>query len=147
MELIRGIEIIFLVFLSVIVSNCGNISKKNADNSILQQSDTGTAVITFNEYEHDFGKVVSGEKVGCVFVFKNDGTGSLAIASARTTCGCTVPEYSTKPVPPGGDGTLEVIFDTSGRNGNQTKTISVRSNASTPVVVLKIVAEVVTNNN
>ena len=43
-------------------------------------------------------------------------------------------------------GNLEVVFDTSGRNGMQTKTITVKSNASIPVVLLKITAEVVTNN-
>ena len=34
-------------------------------------------------------------------------------------------------------GTLEVVFDTSGRNGMQTKTISVKSNATIQMVMLK----------
>ncbi len=50
---------------------------------------------------------------------------------------------STKPVSSGESGNLEVIFDTSGRNGMQTKTITVKSNAKTPVVLLKITAEVI----
>ena len=96
--------------------------------------------------KHDFGKVAEGEKVSYTFTFDNKGTGNLVIASATTTCGCTVPKYDTKPIPPGANGSLEVVFDTSGRNGMQTKTITVKSNASTPVVLLKITAEVVTNN-
>ena len=43
-------------------------------------------------------------------------------------------------------GNLEVVFDTSGRSGMQTKTITVKSNAQTPVVLLKITAEVVTTD-
>jgi hypothetical protein len=109
----------------------------------IPSGDTGTVKIVFREYEHDFGKVIEGEKVGWVFKFENRGTSNLIIASATTSCGCTVPEYDAKPIEPGGTGNLEVVFDTSGRNGKQTKTITVKSNAKTPVVLLKITAEVV----
>ncbi len=105
--------------------------------------DTGIAVIVFREYEHGFGQVTEGEKVGYVFKFENKGTAGLVIKSATTSCGCTVPEYDSKPIPPGSEGNLEVVFDTSGRNGMQTKTITVKSNAKTPVVLLRITAEVV----
>jgi hypothetical protein len=42
---------------------------------------------------------------------------------------------------------VEVVFNTAGRNGIQTKTVTVRSNAGTPVVILKVTAEVLNNNN
>ena len=112
----------------------------------LHQEIPGLLNIVFGEYEHDFGKVTEGEKVGWVFKFENQGTSNLVITSATTSCGCTVPEYDTKPIAPGGKGNLEVVFDTSGRNGKQTKTITVKSNARTPVVLLKITAEVVESN-
>ena len=107
----------------------------------------GNAIITFSSLEHDFGKIAEGEKVGTIFTFSNSGDGNLVIASATTSCGCTVPEYSNKPVRPGETGTLEVVFDSSHREGKQTKTITVRSNADKPVVILKITADIVTNNN
>ena len=125
----------------ILAFGCRNISGKNAEENI-QVKDTGMARITFTEYEHHFGKVKEGEKIGYTFTFENQGTGSLVIASAITTCGCTVPKFDKKPVPPGKKGSLEVIFDTSGRSGMQTKTITVNSNASKPVVLLKITAEV-----
>ncbi len=138
--------IIVLVFSALILSNCGNrAGKGNTGDS--HRTDTGTAVISFREYEHNFGSVAEGEKVGYTFTFTNTGTSDLVISSASTTCGCTVPKYNTKPIPSGKAGTLEVIFDTSGRNGMQTKTITVKSNASVPVVLLKIVAEVITDSN
>jgi hypothetical protein len=109
-------------------------------------SDTGKARIVFREYEHSFGKVTDGEKVSYVFKFNNIGTADLVISSALTTCGCTVPEYDKKPIPPGGTGNMEVVFDTSGKVGMQTKTITVKSNAEKPVVLLKITAEVIAGN-
>lgn len=132
------ILISFLIFYCL--CGCGNhpsdagLSENN--------SDTGKAVLVFDEYEHQFGKVAEGEKVSYQFRYENKGTAPLAIASVTTTCGCTVPKYSTRPLSPGGKGTLEVIFDTSGRDGTQTKTITVISNASVPVILLRITTEV-----
>ena len=103
----------------------------------------GDAEMVFTKYEHDFGKVTEGEKVAYVFSFENKGPGNLVLNSTSTTCGCTVTKYDSKPIAPGGHGTLEVAFDTSGRNGKQTKSITVHSNSKIPVVVLKISAEVV----
>lgn len=126
----------------LLVAGCGNASHNRADDLVPGKNDTGKAVLVFREYEHSFGKVSGGEKVGYVFKFENKGTADLVILAAITTCGCTVPKYDKRPIHPGEDGEIEVVFDTSGRNGMQTKTVTVRSNASVPVVVLKINAEV-----
>jgi len=126
----------------LLVAGCGNTTPRRADDLVLEKHDTGKAVLVFSEYEHNFGKVSVGEKVGYVFKFENEGTADLVIVAAITTCGCTVPKFDRRPIHPGEDGKLEVVFDTSGRNGMQTKTVTVRSNASIPVVVLKITAEV-----
>jgi hypothetical protein len=143
----RKILLIYLALIALILSNCGTNSGKNSSDSGSEPAQNGTVEISFKEYEHDFGKVTEGEKVACVFEFENKGTTNLVVKSATTSCGCTVPKYDTKPIPPGRSGKLEVIFDTAGRNGMQTKTITVKSNASVPVVLLKITAEVVTTIN
>lgn len=140
------IIILSLVLFMIIVTGCTGRRGNNSAATTANTKSTGTSQIVFREYEHDFGKVAEGEKLSYTFIFDNKGTTDLIIASASTTCGCTVPKYEKKPVPPGANGNLEVAFDTSGRNGMQTKTITVKSNASTPVVLLKITAEVVTNN-
>jgi hypothetical protein len=140
------ILLLCLIIVSPAFSHCSHSVKRNAKRSGNESTDTGHVKIIFREYEHNFGKVPEGEKVGYVFEFENRGTADLVIASAITTCGCTVPEYDKKPVHPGGTGKLEVVFNTSGKNGMQTKTITVRSNADTPVVLLKITAEVVTGD-
>jgi hypothetical protein len=137
----------FSLILSLVLPSggCNQIKKENKTGNGNEAG--GTAEIVFNSLEHDFGKISEGEKVACLFSFENAGTGDLVIASATTSCGCTVPEFDKKPIPPGESGTLEVVFDSSGRSGMQTKTITVRSNASKEVMILKITAEVISNNN
>lgn len=142
----RKIIITFLGLVVIIASNCSSGTGKNSTGFSSDTNSTGKSAISFREYQHDFGKVAQGEKVSYIFTFDNKGTSNLIISSATTTCGCTVPKYDTKPIPPGSNGNLEVVFDTSDREGMQTKTITVKSNASTPVVLLKITAEVVTTN-
>jgi len=133
----------FILMLMVIAClNCtGYTGRENT-----ASDDTGKAIISFRQYEHDFGKVGEGEKISCFFSFVNEGTANLVIQSAITTCGCTVSRYERKPIAPGKEGKLEVTFDTSGRNGVQTKTITVHSNASMPAVILRITADVGSND-
>lgn len=123
------------------ICSCKNNSiqedKLNYDNE-------GKPVIEFSKIVHDFGRIQEGEKVACVFTFENKGDADLLIKSATTSCGCTVPEFDDKPVPPGGSGNVEVVFDSAYRTGTQNKTIVIRSNASRPAVVLKIKAEIIT---
>jgi|ERR1035437_662889 hypothetical protein len=142
----KKVIIIFWILIIVIVAGCGNGSGNNSSASGSDTNGTGKSEIVFREYQYDFGKVAEGEKISHTFIFDNKGTTNLIITSASTTCGCTVSKYNTKPIPPGASGNLEVVFDTSGRDGMQTKTITVKSNASKPVVLLKITAEVVTDN-
>jgi hypothetical protein len=143
--IMRKITLVSLILLAFSASKCSSGTGNSSTNSTFKGS-TGRSVISFREYQHAFGKVTEGEKLSYTFLFDNKGTGDLVVTSATTTCGCTVPKYDTKPIPPGGTGNLEVVFDTSGREGTQTKTITVKSNAKIPVVILKITAEVVTSD-
>lgn len=120
-------------------SGSGNINRAEKE----AQAGGEVAEISFVEYEHDFGKVTEGEKVAYVFSFVNKGPGNLVITSASTSCGCTVTKYDKNPIPAGEGGSLEVVFDTSARSGIQSKTVSVSSNSKTPVVILKITAEII----
>ena len=137
----KTVILIFSTVILLTLYQCNGKPRKDSS-EMAARPDTGTAILVFREYEHHFGKIKEGGKVSWQFIFENKGTGDLVLNSVTTTCGCTVPKYDVKPIPPGGNGRLEVVFDTSDRNGIQTKTISVRSNASVPVVLLKITAEV-----
>jgi len=133
--------LIYITILAIFGTSCNSGARK--DN--IENITNGKPVITFDQLEYDFGRIIEGEKVACVFRFKNSGDGDLIINSATTSCGCTVPRFEDKPIAPGGEGTMEVVFDSSHRNGLQTKTITVRSNAKVKVVVLRITAEIIKN--
>ncbi|MDR1672970.1 MAG: DUF1573 domain-containing protein [Bacteroidales bacterium] len=104
-------------------------------------------IITFDKTTHDFGKV--NETAGYAvydFSFKNSGTSPLIIKNVTTTCGCTTPEWTKKPVPPGTGGFIKVSYDVKGRPGAIDKTITVLSNGKPETVHLRITGEVVSIN-
>ncbi len=142
----KKLFIILPVIMLMVIQGCGSGSGTNNGQPGMTQDTPGKGIIAFREYEHDFGRVAEGEKVAFVFTFENKGSEDIVLKSVSTSCGCTVPKYDKKPVAPDGEGSLEVVFDTSGRQGRQTKTVTVRSNATKPVVLLRITAEVEDNN-
>jgi len=144
----RTVLLVSVIFNLLIVAGCtGKVNSRINNYDKTAVSDTGKAIISFSEYEHDFGKVEAGEKIGCFFTYTNSGSGSLVINSVSTSCGCTVPKYDKKPLLPGKSGTLEVVFNTAGYSGVQSKTVTIQSNASTPVVIVKIMAEVLNESS
>lgn len=97
------------------------------------------AQISFEATSHNFGTIAEqGGRVSHVFSFKNTGTLPLILTNVRAGCGCTTPEWSREPVAPGASGSIKVSFDPRNRPGMFTKSITVNSNASTPVVSLTI---------
>lgn len=102
------------------------------------------AAITFEKDEHDFGKIIQGEQVSCIFKFENTGDAPLLISKVNKTCGCTITKFSSDPIDPGKKGQIEVIFDSSGKKGNQNKYLTVMSNTTPSKTTLKIKAVVAT---
>lgn len=98
--------------------------------------------VKFNEMEHDFGKIKAGDKVKYAFKFKNSGKEPLIINSAKGSCGCTVPNYPKEPIAPGAEGVIDVEFNSAGKSGAQTKTVTINSNTDPNPTRLTIKAEV-----
>ncbi|MCS6991784.1 MAG: DUF1573 domain-containing protein [Chitinophagales bacterium] len=98
--------------------------------------------VRFDATKHDFGEIVEGQKVRHSFTFTNTGQAPLVIQSAVGSCGCTVPTYSKEPIPPGGTGRIDVEFDSSGRVGKNSKTVTVSANTDPNPTVLFIQADV-----
>ena len=94
--------------------------------------------ISFNKNEHNFGKIKEGAMVRTVFTFTNTGKEPLVISNAIGSCGCTVPEWPKEPIPPGGKGEIKVEFNSAGKSGEQTKTVTVTSNTEPPTTVLTV---------
>lgn len=100
----------------------------------------------FQFEDHDFGVIIQGEKVSYTFKYKNVGEADLLISNVSASCGCTVPTYDKRPVAPGEEGSVEVVFDSSGRSGKQRKTITVLSNAQPNTKKLIITGEIIIPN-
>lgn len=89
----------------------------------------GFPEMTFTSTEYDFGKVDEGTKVSGSFEYTNTGKSDLVVTSVTASCGCTVPEYDKdKAIKPGEKGTINFVFDTSGKPENQHKTITIICN-------------------
>ncbi len=94
--------------------------------------------IEFYDADIDGGKIIEGEKFVYDFRFKNTGKSTLLIESAKASCGCTASAPEDKEVAPGAESRITASFDSKGRLGQQTKTITVKSNdISNPNVQLK----------
>jgi hypothetical protein len=146
-KLIRIYIVIPVMLVATLLISCSQGANTNGRSGSAEVSTSDTAKISFKEYEHNFGRVTAGEKVACIFTFQNTGTAPLVISSATTSCDCTVSKYDKKPVLPGKSGIIEAVFDSSGRNGKQTKIVTIQSNASKPIVLLKITGEVISSTN
>lgn len=98
--------------------------------------------IKFDTEEHDFGTIQQGEKVQYAFKFKNTGKVDLIISSAQGSCGCTVPQYPKQPLKPGTEATIDVTFDSAGKQGKQNKTVTLITNCIPSTKVLTIMGDV-----
>lgn len=97
-------------------------------------------VMSFEKEEHDFGTITQGTPQETSFKFTNTGDAPLIITDAKSSCGCTVPEYpKNTPIAPGETGELLVKFNGSGQN-QVTKTITVTANTQKGTEMLRIKA-------
>jgi hypothetical protein len=140
--------IISFLFLTFIFSACQDgltsgsektIEEIKADgevSSIIRNPVTATenadtvnvAKMVFEEDSYDFQEVLEGDVVKHSFHFKNEGKVPLIISGARSTCGCTVPEWPKDPIAPGEKGVIEVKFDTKNKKNKQSKPVTITAN-------------------
>lgn len=99
------------------------------------------AVISFKSDTVDYGTIEKGSDGLRVFEFTNTGDAPLIITDVKSSCGCTIPKKPDGPIAPGATSSIEVKYDTN-RVGPIRRTITVNSNASEPIVGLKIKGEV-----
>ena len=107
-------------------------------------ADGKQAEATFEVKSHDFGTIKEeGGPVSCYFEFTNTGDKPLLIIDATASCGCTRPEYPTKPIKPGKKGKIKVTYSPIGRPGAFKKTVKVKTNGKERTITLRIVGAVI----
>lgn len=86
------------------------------------------AKIEFKEETINYGEVEKGKDDGIrIFEFTNTGDQPLIIKNAKSSCGCTVPEWPKEPIAPGGKGQIKVQYNMN--PGPISKTITIETNA------------------
>jgi len=145
-QLVAGLSV------AMLLTACGPDQPKtgeiNAQDVTNSQSATGNQtvnipVIKFEEETHDYGRITQGEKVAYAFKFKNVGKSNLIITSAQGSCGCTVPEWPRKPIMPGEEGKIDVVFSSEGKQGMVEKTVTLITNGEPSTKVLTIKADII----
>ncbi len=131
--MLKGLLYIFLGIM--LACSCDSKSKKQNEqevNTSTSVNDSNTiAKIEFPQKSFNFGDLQEGEIVTHTFRL-----------NVEASCGCTTPKYDKKPIPPGGEGKIEVEFNSSGRYGKQYKVINIFANVPEKVIELKIIANI-----
>lgn len=112
--------------------------------SMSQPKDTmNVAKMTFDNIRHQYGEVLEGTIVTHTFRFKNTGKAPLLISNAKSTCGCTVPEWPKEPIPVGETGEIAVKFNTENKEAFQTKPIFISANTHPSQTTLYLIGKVI----
>lgn len=123
-----------IIFLLAVVF-CGCVSFANAQNT--------KPVMKFASKTHDFGtfKEELGKQVYS-FEFVNEGKQPIIINQVRSSCGCTSPDWTKKPVAPGQKGFIKATFDPKNRPGPFNKSITITANTNPSITILRIKGKV-----
>ncbi len=103
---------------------------------------TAFGQIEFDKMIHDFGQIPEGPVATNVFKFKNTGNKEITLQSVKASCGCTAPTWTKTPVKPGESGEISVAYNSQGRPGHFTKSITVVYDTAATPVILTIKGEV-----
>jgi hypothetical protein len=147
----RGYSYIFILLLLFIAVSCGNNSDKISATDLVNNPNTASGNVnsdelpafSFQDDLYNFGRIGQGEVVTHIFKFTNSGKTDLIISAAKASCGCTVADYPKNPIKPGGAGEIPVKFDSEGKKGLVTKTVTLTANTQPNTKVLTIKAEVI----
>ncbi|NOT75531.1 MAG: DUF1573 domain-containing protein [Cyclobacteriaceae bacterium] len=100
------------------------------------------AVANFDTQNFDFGKIKVGVPATHEFTFTNKSKTTMVISSVNASCGCTTPDWTKDPIPPGGTGFVKATYNAAGV-GAFDKSVTVMANVEGGVVMLRIHGEVV----
>ncbi len=141
------LHLLVFAIIAIIAFSCAKKEQKSMSIEVPLTSDgkvdtSQLPKFSFTNDAYDFGQIKQGEKVSYSFKFKNTGNTPLIISSASASCGCTVPSYPEEPIQPGEESKIDVVFDSNGKMGMQTKTITLVANTIPNTKVLYLRGEI-----
>ena len=96
------------------------------------------AAFKWVETTHDFGKIPQGKPVTNEFKFTNVGKAPLVLSQVQAGCGCTTPEWSKDPIPPGKTGTIKATFNAAAVGAfNKNITVTANVEGGSTFLILK----------
>lgn len=120
-----------------------------ADDRVVKQTDLvkdakahALTTMALSEPEFDFGKIKKGDTVEHVYEVTNTGTNPLIISTVQPTCGCTVPDFTTKPILPNQKGKITLKFNSANFEGVVHKSAEVYANVEQVPVELRFTADI-----
>ncbi len=112
------------------------------EDSKREEAQIPKTTMTFASMTHDFGAIEEGDKVLHVFTFINTGEEPLIINDVKSSCGCTSKEWPKEPIAPGVESQITIEFNSKGKAGKQTKTVTINANTEPNPIRLTIKADV-----
>ena len=153
-------RLFFILFIALSVSSCKEepneqkvlkqntspITENTSDNRYVDQSNnsdsaslsTDVGILTFEEKVYNFGLLPQGKKATKEFYFTNTGNTAINLVSVHSSCGCTASELPKDPILPGNKSFIKVEFDSKGKMGQQSQTVTVYSDGQPSQFVLKM---------
>ncbi len=98
-------------------------------------------VASFDKTTHEFGIILWNQPAMATFKVTNNGNKPLVITKVYTSCGCTVADWTTSPIEPGGTGVVSSTFDAKAL-GHFQKSVGIYCNASGEPIYLTLRGEV-----
>lgn len=112
-----------------------------AETVVLKEQIEGPS-IQFEKEVYDFGKITQGEIVRYKFKFKNIGNKPLKLIDVKPSCGCTTTNWPKNDISPGSSNEIEISFNSAGKTGAQSKTITLYTNMENSMKILYVKGEV-----
>jgi Protein of unknown function (DUF1573) len=119
----KFVHTIILAAAILAIPSCG--SEPGSEVKVTTQ---GGPMLSIDKEVHNFGTLEFGADASCIFTVSNTGDQPLIITECKKTCGCTVPECSTDPIPPGKTSEIKITYD-SKKAGVFNKMVKVYSNS------------------
>ena len=132
----KSISVLLIIWILLVNLSCGNAKpvKKTAPESSF-------AEIKFKTVEGQMGQIPAKGTSDYNFVFSNTGNIPLTLTEVRGSCHCVYTDWPKTPVNPGDSAVIKVSFDPEGVAALFIRTITVRSNAKTDSLQLRITGE------